>query len=52
MVPEQEVAGEEETRDRGEADRRRGQATVAARFCEADEREQREAEEGAIDRPG
>jgi hypothetical protein len=52
VVPEQEIAGEEDARDRAKADRCRRQATVASPFGETDEGEQREAEEGAINRPG
>jgi hypothetical protein len=51
-MPEQQVSREEQTRDRGELDRRLRQAAIPSPFGDTDEREQRETEERPVDRAG
>ena len=52
VVPEHQVAGEEEAGDRRQPDGRRRQAAVAPLLGERDEREQRQPEQRAEDRAG
>jgi hypothetical protein len=52
VVPEHEVAGEEDAGDRGDADRLARQRPVAPPFRECDEDEDRQAEDRAVERAG
>jgi hypothetical protein len=51
-MPEHEVAGEEDPGDRGDTDRLAWQRPVAPPFREGDEDEDRQAEDGAVERAG
>ena len=52
VVPEHQVAGEEDPRDRGEPDRLPRQRSVPPALAERDEDEQGQAEDRAVERPG